>query len=143
MAEDTIDTALRISGLPYKSCTTRNLKIHGYDENPDTSRWTYIYGSDRDEILSLEEENPAYRKKLHEDFEFTVGQVIWAVRMEMARTVEDVLARRIRALFLDAKASVVMAPLVAEIMADELHKDKKWEEKQVHEYTEMAKIYIL
>jgi len=80
---------------------------------------------------------------LHEDFEFTVGHVIWAVRKEMARTVEDVLARRVRALFLDAKASVAMAPLVAEIMADELHKDKEWEEKQLHEYTEMAKVYIL
>jgi glycerol-3-phosphate dehydrogenase len=143
MAEDTIDKALRISGLPFKSCTTRNLKIHGYDENSDKGRWTDIYGSDRDEILSLEEENPAYRKKLHEDFEFTIGQVIWAVRKEMARTIEDVLARRIRVLFLDAKASVAMAPLVAEIMADELNKDKGWEERQVHEYTEMAKNYIL
>lgn len=143
MAEDTIDTALRMNGLPFKSCTTRNLKIHGYDENPDTSRWTYIYGSDYDEIRSMEAENPAYRKKLHEDFEFTIGHVIWALRKEMARTVDDVLARRIRALFLNAKASVAMAPLVAEIMADELHKDKKWEEKQVHEYTEMAKAYIL
>ena len=143
MAEDTIDTALRISGLPSKSCTTRNLKIHGYDENSDTGRWTDIYGSDCDEILSLEEENPAYRKKLHEDFEFTVGQVIWAVRKEMARTIEYVLARRIRVLFLDAKASVAMAPIVAEIMADELNKDKGWQESQVHEYTEMAKKYIL
>ena len=121
MAEDTIDTALRISGLPSKPCITRNLKIHGYDENSDTGRWSDIYGSDRDGILSLEEENPAYRKKLHEDFEFTVGQVIWAVRKEMARTVEDVLARRLRILFLDAKASVAMAPMVAEIMADELN----------------------
>ena len=61
----------------------------------------------------------------------------------MARTVDDILARRIRALFLDAKASVEMAPKVAAIVAAELHKDKTWEEKQVKEYTEIAQSYIL
>ena len=48
--------------------------------------------------------------------DYTAAEVIWAVRHEMARTVEDVLARRLRALFLDARAAVDMAPKVAALM---------------------------
>ena len=143
MAEDTIDTALKTHKLPYKPCLTKNLKIHGYKEYPDRSRWSHIYGNDENEIQRLQFENPAFARNLHEGFEFTVGQVIWAVRNEMARTLDDVLARRIRVLFLDAKASVAMAPLVAEIMAGELKKDRKWIDDQVREYTSMVKAYIL
>ena len=60
----------------------------------------------------------------------------------MARTVDDVLSRRVRALYMDAKASVEMAPKVASIMAKELNKDSKWEEDQVNEYASIAKNYI-
>jgi glycerol-3-phosphate dehydrogenase len=143
MAEETVNLALKIKKLPFKPCQTRNLRIHGYRENPDRSDWLYVYGSDQDEILSLQRDNPAYGEKLHDNFDFTVGEVVWAVRKEMARTIDDVLARRVRALYLDARASVVMAPKVAVIMAAELQKDKSWEENQVQEYSEMAKAYIL
>ena len=61
----------------------------------------------------------------------------------MASTVEDVMARRVRALFLDARASIEMAPVVAHLIAVELKHDKKWEEKQVLEYTKLANGYIL
>jgi glycerol-3-phosphate dehydrogenase len=91
----------------------------------------------------LQQENPAFGEKLHMDFDFTVGEVVRAVRNEMAMTIDDVLARRVRALYLDATASIAMAPKVATIMASELHKDKKWEEQQIREYTEMAKAYVL
>lgn len=143
MAEETVDLAIKAKKLPFSACLTKNLKIHGYKENPDRSNLTYIYGSDQDEILRLQQENPAYAEKLHGNFDFTAGEVVWAVRNEMARTVDDVCARRVRALFLDAKASIVMAPKVAAIMAAELQKDKDWEAKQVREYTEMAKSYVL
>ena len=81
--------------------------------------------------------------KLHKDYSFTVGEVIWAVRYEMARTVDDVLARRVRALYLDARASMEMAPQVAEILAKELGKDQEWIKNQIREYTEMAKAYVI
>ena len=143
MAEDTVNMALKVKGMQFRPCQTRNLKIHGYMENPDRSEWIYIYGSDRQEILELQKENPDYAKKLHDDFDFTAGEVVWAVRKEMARTVDDVLARRVRALYLDAKASVAMAPEVAEIMASELHRTSDWEIQQVRDYAEMARAYIL
>jgi glycerol-3-phosphate dehydrogenase len=143
MAEETVNLALRTKGLPFKACKTKTLKIHGYRENSDRSDWLYIYGSDQDEILRLQKENPAYGEKLHKDFDFTIGEVVWAVRKEMARTIDDVLARRVRALYLNARASITMAPKVAAILAEELQKDKSWEEQQVREYTDIAKAYIL
>lgn len=143
MAEDTVNMALKVKKMPFRPCKTRNLKIHGYMENPGKSEWIYIYGSDRQGILDLQKEKPEYAKKLHNDFDFTAGEVVWAVRKEMARTVDDVLARRMRALYLDAKASIVMAPEVAAIIASELQRNAAWEEQQVKEYTEMAKAYVL
>ncbi len=143
MAEDTVNMALKVKGLPFRPCRTRNMKIHGYMENPDRSEWIYIYGSDRQEIIELQNENPEYAMKLHDDFDFTAGEVVWAVRKEMARTVDDVLARRVRALFLDAKASVVMAPKVAAIMAAELQRNSEWEKQQIEDYTELAQAYVL
>jgi glycerol-3-phosphate dehydrogenase len=143
MAEDTVNMALRTSGITSRKCRTKHLKIHGHRENPDRSKWLHIYGSDQDKIIRSQQEDPALSEKLHDDFDFTVGEVVWAVRKEMARTVDDVLARRVRALYLDARASLEMAPKVAEIMAVELGRDKNWRKRQVEEYTAIAKGYIL
>lgn len=143
MAEETVDLAIKTKKLPFKACQTKALRIHGYCENPDTNNLLNLYGSDQDEILQLQKDNPAYAEKLHEDFDFTIGEVVWAVRKEMARTVDDVCARRVRTLFLDARASIVMAPKVATIMAKELDKDKNWEQKQVQAYIDIAKSYFL
>jgi glycerol-3-phosphate dehydrogenase len=143
MAEDTVDLAVKRNGLPPGKCQTRHLKIHGYLENSNDASWLAVYGSDQDDILRLQKDNPAYAEKLHDGFDFTVGEVVWAVRNEMAMTIDDVLARRIRALYIDARVSVEMAPGIASIMARELKKDKTWEGAQIQEYTEMAKAYIL
>jgi glycerol-3-phosphate dehydrogenase len=70
-------------------------------------------------------------------------QVLWAVEYEMARTVEDVLSRRTRALLLNAYESVRMAPIVAKIMAAELKKDDLWVREQVETFTQLANQYIL
>jgi glycerol-3-phosphate dehydrogenase len=143
MAEETVNLAIKTKKIAFKACQTKKLKIHGYKKTTDRSKWLHIYGSDQDEILQWQKDKPEYAEKLHKDFEFTVGEVVWAVRKEMARTIDDVLARRIRILYLDANASVSIAKQVATIMAKELKKDKKWEEEQVHEYTEMSKAYIM
>ena len=142
MAEETVDLAIKRKKLEQRPCKTKNLKIHGFRENPDYDHWLYVYGSDQDEILRLQQENPEYANKLISNYEFTVGEVVWAVKNEMARTVDDVLARRVRLLFLDARASIEIAPKVAEIMAKELKKDKAWEKEQVESYIEMAKQYL-
>lgn len=143
MAEDTINAGIKASDLPFRQCQTKNLRIHGYFENPDRNNRMYIYGSDLDEILNMQKENPAWAEKLDNDADFTAGEVIWAVRREMARTVDDVLARRVRVLYLDARKSIGMAPRVAEIMATELNKDSNWVRQQVEEYTELARGYVM
>lgn len=143
MAEDTVNLAIKTKKIPFKACQTRHLKIHGALKTTDRSNWMYVYGSDQNEILRLQKENPAYGEKLHKDFDFTVAEVIWAIRNEMAKTVDDVLARRVRALFLDAKASVVMAPKVAAIMAEEMGFDQQWIDKQVNDFNCIADNYII
>ena len=79
----------------------------------------YVYGTDADEIRNLVASSPAMAEKLHPDYAYTVGEVTWLVRNEMPRTLEDVLARRLRILFLDARAAMAMAPKVAGILATE------------------------
>ena len=143
MAEDTIDKASMVAGLEERKCVTENMPIHGYVKKSNYKDYMYIYGSDRMKLLELINKDPKLGKKLHKDLPFTKGEVLWAVRYEMARTVEDVLARRVRALFLDARASIVMAEEVAKIMAKELNYNRKWIKNQIKEYTELAKSYIL
>jgi glycerol-3-phosphate dehydrogenase len=143
MSEDAVDMAIKTGGLPFRECRTRHLKIHGFMNVSDRKDWLHIYGSDREEIVKLRNEAAGNEQKLHQGFEFTVAEVLWAVRREMARTVDDVLARRVRALYLDARASVEMAPKVAAIMAKELGKGQKWVEQQVADYKLIAEGYIL
>ncbi|MDR0714195.1 MAG: glycerol-3-phosphate dehydrogenase/oxidase [Bacteroidales bacterium] len=143
MAQETVDLAIKKSGLPPKKCKTKEMKIHGYKKTIDRSNWLYVYGSDGDKILALQSEKPEYAEKLHPAFDFTVAEVVWAVREEMAQTVDDVLARRVRALYLDARASILMAPKVATIMAHELGKNEIWAKEQTKEYALIAEGYIL
>lgn len=143
MAEDTVDKVLMVAGLEEKKCVTKHMPIHGYVKQSDYTDHLYIYGSDRMKLLGLINKNPGMEKKLHQKLPFLNGEVLWAVRYEMARTVEDVLARRVRALFLDARASIEMAENVAKIMAKELDYDKNWIQKQVEIYTQLAKSYYL
>ncbi|MCC8034404.1 MAG: glycerol-3-phosphate dehydrogenase/oxidase [Rikenellaceae bacterium] len=143
MAEDTIDKAIEATGIEKKKCVTRNLHIHGYRKNVDRSTFRYVYGSDADKISALEQQNPDLARKLHPRLDNTAAEVIWAIRNEMAETVEDVLARRFRALFLDARASIDMAPEVAGIMAREMGRDQKWIDEQVDSYNQDAQGYLL
>ena len=143
MAQETVDLGIKRCGLPNKKCITKELKIHGHQPTTDRSNWRYVYGSDSDKILALQNEKPEYAEKLHLNFDFTVSEVVWAIREEMAVTVEDVLARRVRALYLDARASLEMAPKVASIMAQEMKKDDRWIKKQIEEFTDLANGYIL
>ncbi|MDB5133758.1 MAG: glycerol-3-phosphate dehydrogenase/oxidase [Mucilaginibacter sp.] len=143
MGEDTVDKAIQTGKLKPKSCGTKNLPIHGSIMGVDWRDHLYIYGSDRDKVLALVNENAEWGKKLHPRYEYLLAEVIWAARHEMARTVEDVLARRVRLLFLDAQVAMEAAPLVATLMALELGKDSKWQREQVAEFKSLAKAYLL
>lgn len=142
MAEDTVDECIKISSLANHKCKTKHLKIHGYRPKPDLANHLYVYGSDIESITALEAESPVLAEKIHPSHPYKASEVAWAVRKEMARTVEDVLARRVRILFLNADLSIQMAPKVAQIMAQELGKDQSWIDEQVAAYTKVAKQYI-
>jgi glycerol-3-phosphate dehydrogenase len=143
MGEDTVDKAIQTRALKSRSSITKSLPIHGSMQGMDWEDHLYIYGSDREKVLALVEENNKWGTKLHPDYDYLKAEVIWAVRYEMARTVEDVLARRVRLLFLDAKAAIQTAPIAAALMADELGKNIQWQKEQVAEFNSLAKAYLL
>lgn len=143
MAEDVVNKAISIGDLPQKECKTRELRIHGYKENVDRSDFSYVYGSDYEKIQKLQLDRPELAERLHPRFDYTGAEVVWAVREEMAITVEDILSRRLRATFLDARAAIDIAPKVASIMAKENGKDSEWEKEQVKEFIDLAQHYLL
>ncbi|HTN76121.1 MAG TPA: FAD-dependent oxidoreductase [Pirellulaceae bacterium] len=143
MAEDVVDQAIAQAKLPEKACVTETLRIHGYDENASAHGVLAMYGTDASGILQLLSENPALAKPLSPALPYLEAEVIWAARHEMARSVEDVLARRTRALFLNARAASVAAPRVAALLAVELQQNSAWEQSQVTEFRDLAAGYLV
>lgn len=143
MAEDTMEKAIMIGELPERKCITHHLLIHGYNINSeDHNDPMTAYGLDKGKVLEIESESDKFRGFLSEPLKIRKAQVIWAVRKEMARSLEDILARRTRALYLDVNESLRIAPETAKLMSDELNYDKKWVNDQVSQYKEIAKKYI-
>ena len=143
MGEDIINKAMLIGGLDEHDCVTKNMPIHGYVKNVDRTNHLYVFGSDIPKINNLISANPEYNELLDSRLPYKKVEVIWGVREEMARTVEDILARRTRALLLDAEASIAMAPTVARLMAEELNYDDNWVNNQIEEYSRLASEYLL
>ena len=144
MAEDTIDAAALVAGLEERPSQTAGLRLHGWLEQPiETPGLLSLYGSEGRLVQRVMAEEPGWDEPLHPRLPYFAGEVAWAVRREMARTVEDVLSRRTRALLLDARASLETAPKVAAIMAKELGRDESWVKTQVAAYSDLARGYIL
>ena len=141
MGEDTINTAAVVGGLKEQKCKTKKLLLHGYDENTDIDDPLHVYGSDRHKIISYGK--PEDNDSLSNKFYISKNLILWAVEHEMAIHIEDVLARRVRCLFLDAKETQRIAPKVAEIMAIALQKDDKWVEHELKKFNIIAQNYIL
>lgn len=139
MGEDVVDRLEKVKQWAPTQSVTRNLPVHGSEQKLDEKDPLYYYGSDAQAVKNL----PGAKETLSEPLGIVKAQVLWAVRTEMAHTVEDVLARRTRALFLDAEEAVRIAPKVAAIMAAETGKDKLWEEEQVRSFHELAQTYLL
>ncbi|MDR3007767.1 MAG: glycerol-3-phosphate dehydrogenase/oxidase [Sphingobacterium sp.] len=143
MGQDTIDKAIKIGCLPQKESRSATQKIYSAIPTSDRSNHLYIYGADQEAIHALAQENPEWNEKLIAHLEFKKAEVVWAARNELARTVEDVLSRRVRMLFLDAKAAIEAAPEVARLLAQELDKDENWQNHQIENFQKVAKNYIL
>jgi glycerol-3-phosphate dehydrogenase len=138
MAQDCITQAATLAQLPEKACVTEHLNIHGFHPSSDKFGDLAVYGSDAPEIQKL-----GFDTRLHPALPYTEGEIVWAARHEMARTVEDMLSRRTRALFLNARAAMEMAPRIAELMAAELGRDESWRTTQVAEFMATAGNYLL
>ncbi|OOV18881.1 glycerol-3-phosphate dehydrogenase/oxidase [Flavobacterium sp. LM4] len=145
MAEEIIDKAIKTGKLHKKECATEHLAIHGnkHTTTVDRENHLYIYGSDIPKIIELQQNQPELSEKLHPDHEFTIAEVIWAIRYEMARTVDDILARRVRLLFLDARAAVESSEKTARLMAKELGHDEAWISKEISDFKKISKGYLL
>lgn len=142
MAEDTIDEAVNIGNLKKMPCVTQGLKIHGYKKPKNAFHYLDVYGSDARLIQALASNEIYLSEKLHPAFPNIKAEVVWAVKNEMAMTIEDVLARRLRVLFINAKAAIEMAPEVARLMALELNYDEAWQEAQINSFTKLAQNYL-
>lgn len=143
MAQDVVDQAAMIAGLQKQECKTEQKRIHGWLKNTDPQNTLSMYGSESFAIKKMVETDQSLGKSLHPNLPYTRAEIVWAAREEMARTVEDVLARRTRALFLDARASIDMAPEAARILAKELRKNRHWQKEQIADFENVAGKYIL
>jgi len=120
MGEDTVRTAVKIGRIEGRRGTdTRHLPIEGSQPAADSE-------SDR----------------LHPNLPYGREHVLRGIREEMACTIEDILARRTRSLFLDARAAMEVAPAVARIMAEELGRDEAWQLEQVEDFRSVARGYL-
>lgn len=142
MAEDTVNQAAIVGGLEERASVTENLKIHGWLENNETSDPLSYYGSDLPHITEMMKKDPTLGELLHPRLPYPMAVVSWSMKQEMARTIEDVLARRTRALLLDAKASLEVAPKVATWMAQVGHYPREWVNQQLKEYQQLVENYF-
>lgn len=144
MGQDAIDRASEVALLPVRKSATLDMKLHGWsrDKSAAATEWESVYGSDLPALRAVSAREPYLDSLLHPRLPYRRREVVWAARYEMARTVEDVLARRTRALFVDSRAAIEAAPVVACVLAKELHQDEAWRERQVSAFTELARGYV-
>ena len=140
MAQDAVDAAAAVGGLEERASLSETLRLHGWREAGEAYPWN-VYGAEAEGVRTLAALNGD--EPLHPRLPYRAAEVTWAARYEMARTVEDVLARRTRALLLDARASIEAAPRVAALLAAELGRDAAWAAAQVQAYATLASGYLL
>ncbi len=127
MAEDAVDRAIEVGGLPHLACRTENLTIRG---------------GDGDSLAELTRHHPDLAQPLDTELPYTRADAVWAIRNEMARTVEDVLSRRTRMLLLNARGALRAAPQVAALIAGELDRDQMWVDAELARFEELVAHYL-
>jgi glycerol-3-phosphate dehydrogenase len=143
MAEDTVDHAMTLGKLEDKPCVTRDLKIHGYyPDAPEALGDLAVYGADAAGVIALTVDRPELAERLHPGLPYIDAEIIWGARHEFARTVDDALSRRTRALLLNAAAAAEIAPKVAALLASELGRDQPWIDAQVEDFQKLAAQYL-
>ncbi len=144
MGEDTVSLAISAIGLAAGPSCTVDLKLHGCSQHtaPGTAESDAVYGADLEKIEELGIENAALNERLHPQLPYRRREVVWAVRHEQARTTEDVLTRRTRALFLNARAATEAAPEVSQLLAKELQRDEAFRLRDLDKFREVAQGYI-
>jgi glycerol-3-phosphate dehydrogenase len=147
MAEDALADAILVGGLDARPCATEELVLHGWmrRDDPDlpADPAMRVYGADAALVDALAREDASWAEPLHPRLPYRGVHVVFAVRHELARTLEDVLARRTRALLLDARASLEVAPKVAALMAAQLGRDAGWVRAELASYEALARGYML
>jgi glycerol-3-phosphate dehydrogenase len=142
MAEHAVNKAVQSVGIKLLPCNTKKLKIHGWADSKDNSHLS-IYGADAGAIKKIMEQDNSLAEKIHPVYPYTKAEIKWVVENEMAMTVEDILARRIRLLFLDAKAAMEAAPGVADYLAVLLNLTPEEKEAQLNHFNKLAAGYLL
>jgi len=144
MAEDAVTHAAMTAGLEQRRARTETLCLHGSGAPGDADPATRFspYGSDAAALEKLIADEPSLARRLHPRLAFCAAEVVWAARQEMARTVDDVLSRRTRALQLDARAAQEAAPAVAGLLARELGRDRAWVAGQIAAFTAVARGHL-
>jgi glycerol-3-phosphate dehydrogenase len=146
MGEDCVNRVTEVGGFQSVPSRTATLPLHGSSTTPETfapPKHLEVYGADRKKVEDLARAGNGFGERIHERLPYLQAEVVWAAREEMARTVEDVLSRRTRALLLDSAAAAEAAPRVAALLAKELGRDENWQNQQVKDFTALARVYQL
>lgn len=143
MADDVLNKTVMVAGLEKRTCVTENLKIHGWDEQSHQHEALHFYGTDAAGIQQLCIADPSLNELIHPSMPNIKAEIVWAIQHEMAMTAEDILARRTRILFLDARAAIEAVPAVAQLMAKTMEKNNDWVQQQVNSFTALAQQYLL
>lgn len=142
MGEECVDVAERAHGIGRRRSRTAELPLHGAPEGGTRSEDPLsVYGSERKEIERLAAEEPGASEGLHPALPYRMAEILWGIRKERALTLEDLLARRTRALFLHARAALEVAPRVADLLARELGRSRAWREEELSAFRKAADAY--
>jgi glycerol-3-phosphate dehydrogenase len=142
MGEDTVEYFTKVTGESMKASKSADQKLHGFTENPEEGHLS-VYGSDATQIKFMIKDHPEWAEKLHPNHPYTIAELIWMVRNEMAVKLEDVVSRRFRIMLLDAKAAKEMGPKAAKVMAEEMGKGEDWIANELEEFEKTVNKYII
>lgn len=137
MAEDCVDRCAEIANLPRTPCPTADLPIRSDGKEAGSSNLAH-YGADAESVRELLALHPEHREPLDAALPYTVGEAVWAIRFEMARSVEDVISRRLRMLLLNSAAASRAAPRVARLLAKEFGRDDAWVREETKRFEALA-----
>ena len=142
VAQDVVTVSAAVGNLSRAHSTTARMRLHGYSTRRHVGDPWKVYGADAPAIREMEVGDESLSRLMQPGLPYRLSQAAWAARSEMAVNVEDVLARRTRALFLNAQAASAAAPAVAGVMARELGHGEDWVAEQVRAFGALATRYL-